>query len=448
MNRTQPPEDGTAQGDRLMSHLAAASELLAGRHFRRAEVEILRALSTTPSDVRALNLLALVRFKLGKLEEAQGTYREIAALQPSDANIQRNFGLVSLKMDRYDDAVAALERATRLAPDDLRAWSYLGYALAKSGDNTGAALAFRRGGQDLLAAQLEPAVAPVARVSTSEASASDVITSKVSNHAGKAAKAETAAPAPAPDVSVIGGQRTDVRSDELPAALALVARPEVPAPRQGVSLVSFVLAGLGLGSLSLPARAAAFSVEDEATVRASAALAWAGAPSWPTAFRRVRGRATDVPLGTKRDAFFRVSGGGQLWVAGPSGRWATVTLDDDIFYLREDAVLAFDSGVSWEAGRIPGDGLRLLQFRGSGRVALRFEQTPTAVRVISERPVFVPRARLYGWVGRIVSHGLRDADRLFQVHCEGEGVLLLDEGRSSRHHRRGRPAADADRKLA
>ncbi|HEX3693829.1 MAG TPA: tetratricopeptide repeat protein [Polyangia bacterium] len=440
-----PPDDHGAERDRLQSHLAAAGELLSGRHYRQAEVEILRALSNTHDDVRALNLLALVRFKLGKLDEARATYREIAALQPSDANIQRNFGLVSLKMERYDDAVTALDRATRLAPDDLKAWSYLGYALAKGGDSTGAALAFRRAGQDLLAAQLEPAVVPIADVSTSK------VTGASGNSSETAPAVAPAGPAPArEEVEVISGQPTNEAAalDPLPSTVAMtVEAPPVNAlatlapntdlmAEQTPSLVSFVLAGLGVGGLALAPDAVAFLVgDDDAYVRSDAALAWAGASPWRPAFRRVRGRATEQPLGRKRRGFFRVAGAGQLLVTGPAGHWTTVALDDDIFYLREDRVLAFDRGVSWEAGRIPGDRLRLLQFRGSGRVALQFDLPPSAVRVTSAHPVFVPRGRLYGWVGRIVPHALRGG-RLFQIQCEGEGVVLLDGGRSPRHHRR------------
>jgi hypothetical protein len=46
----------------------------------------------------------------------------------------------------------------------------------------------------------------------------------------------------------------------------------------------------------------------------------------------------------------------------------------------------------------------------------------------------VPRARLLGWVGHIVVHGRRPADPLFQVQCEGEGVILLDVAPVGLHH--------------
>ena len=108
-------------------------------------------------NVQALNLLALVRYKLGTLEEAHATYREIAGTAPQDAHARRNLGLIALKLGHVDEALPELEMAVRLAPGDDRAWSYLGYAYAKKGEVVEAAAAFRRAGQDALALELEHA---------------------------------------------------------------------------------------------------------------------------------------------------------------------------------------------------------------------------------------------------------------------------------------------------
>ena len=106
---------------------------------------------------QALNLLALVRFKMGRLEEAHATYREIAGAAPHDAGARRNMGLLSLKLGRLDEALPDLEMAVRIAPGDERAWSYLGYVYAKKGEVVQAAAAFRRAGQDALANELDQA---------------------------------------------------------------------------------------------------------------------------------------------------------------------------------------------------------------------------------------------------------------------------------------------------
>jgi len=138
-----------------LAHLATAGELVAARKLDEAEGEILRALAGLPTDPKALNLLALVRYKLGRLEDAHSTYREIAGATPQDAGARRNLGLLALKLGRLDEALPELEMAVRIAPGDERAWSYLGYTYAKKGKAVEAAEAFRRAGQDALASQLE-----------------------------------------------------------------------------------------------------------------------------------------------------------------------------------------------------------------------------------------------------------------------------------------------------
>ena len=140
-----------------MNHLASAGELVAAKRFGEAEGEILRALSDAPKNVQALNLLALVRYKLGRLQEAHATYREMAGASPQDAHARRNLGLIALKLGQVEEALPELEMAVRLTPGDERAWSYLGYAYAKKGEVVEAAAAFRRAGQDALALELEHA---------------------------------------------------------------------------------------------------------------------------------------------------------------------------------------------------------------------------------------------------------------------------------------------------
>ena len=154
-------------------------------------------------------------------------------------------------------------------------------------------------------------------------------------------------------------------------------------------------------------------------------LAGAGALAWQPAFRRTQGRRGTEPLGDEAGRFFRLTGAGDVWVAGAPARWLPVALTDDVLYVREDRVLAFDGQVSWEAGTVPGAGLRMLQFRGRGTVALELDEAPLAIKVTEDRPALLAGARLVGWVGRLVPHGARlDGGAPFQLACQGEGVVL------------------------
>ncbi len=427
----------------FVAHLASAGELVASKRFDEAEGEILRALSVAPTDAKALTLLALVRYKLGRFEDAYATYREIAGVAPHDAGARRNLGLLSLKLGRLDEALPELEMAVRLSPGDTRAWSYLGYAYSKKGEVVQAAAAFRRAGQDVLAGELDQ-VARVQRPPTPMLGGGSVGSGGSSGGGGSVGRPVALAP-PLPPMppSTAGGKRSSsVRrqpaepADDRAEAPAHLVRPaaevlEPPQPREvePVPLLSFVLARLGqAASPTIPPGAFRLSVADEGHARADAILAGSGAVKWEPGVRRAQGRVTSEPLGRPGGAsYFRLTGGGDVWIAGAADRWLPLRLADDVLYVREDRVLAFEGSLTWEAGEVPNTGLRMLQFRGRGTVALELPADAIDIKVTDDRPTLISAARLYGWVGRLVPHGDRMPGAApFQLGCQGEGVVLLE----------------------
>jgi uncharacterized protein (AIM24 family) len=401
-------------------HLASAGELVAARKFGEAEGEILRALADAPADTKALNLLALVRYKLGRLEDACSTYRQIAGVTPHDAGARRNLGLLALKLGRLDEALPELEMSVRIAPQDERAWSYLAYVYAKKGKVIEAAAAFRRAGQDSLAGELEHS-AKLQRPPTPLSRAS--LTRPVA----------LAPPLPAPASPSDGhearrGPRVEIAAHALPAAIDEPLGPPQPREAEPIPLLSYVLSRLGQSPApAAPAGALRLTIADEAHVRADAILAGSGALTWEAGFRRAQGRCSTEPLGSERRPYFRLTGAGEIWLAGAHGHWLPLRLADDVLYVREDKVLAFEGSLTWEAGTVPNAGLRMLQFRGRGTVALEVGEGPIALKVTDEKPTLLSGARLYGWVGRLVPHGERlPGAAPFQLACQGEGVVLLD----------------------
>jgi uncharacterized protein (AIM24 family) len=373
-------------------HLRRAGELIGAQRLPEGELEILKALALSPRDLRALKLLALVRFKLGRLAEAREVYRTAHEVAPEDAAVRLNLGLIALKLDWFEEAVSELESATRLGPEDQRAWSYLGYAYARTGAKARAAAAFRKAGQEEVAVEIERA-APATGLAAS------------------------LAPEP-------------VRPREAP-----VANPAEIATLQA-SATGFAVSHLfseGAGATRVHDGVLHLSVIGETHVRHSALLAAAGEVRVEEARRRRRGRVTDELLGSLDDLFVRCLGEGELWLTlPPKGRGlVALTLDQDVLYLREERVVAFDGDVVWESGRVPWDGLPLLQFRGSGRVVADAGPTDVvALRVSEGRSMTVARARLLGWLGRVVVQTRREPggdNPLPHVTCEGEGVLLLSK---------------------
>ena len=446
--------------DRFLDCMSSAADLVGGRRFREAEIEVLRALSIMPSDLRALKLLALVRFKLGRLDESRAICREIAARQPRDGGIRLKLGLIALKLDRVDESIQELETAARLAPDDPRPWSYLGFAYARRGERARAAAAFRRAGQETLARETETGTRAAPELETDAAGEAEAPEVSEASEAPEAPEDRLARPVAtlaangtlglAPGARMTAG--TAASSGVLPGAVPsrVFEDPSSSLGRGGSTAGAPVapLVGFTVSRLGPPPEhsawvgaAARLSITDGAYVRADAAVASAGVVRWEEANRRVHGRPTAERLGSAEAPFFRVRGrSGELFVAAPpgTGRLVPLQLEDDVLYLREDAVLAFEGTVSWEYGHIPRATVGMLQFRGRGLVAVCVRGEPGSVKVSPERPVQAAARNLLGWVGRVVAHGgLHDVGissvqaRLsspgpLPITCEGEGVVLLD----------------------
>ena len=451
-----PDAPPSAQGGRLLEHLSAAVRLVGAGRFRESEIEVLRALSMSPVDVQAMKLLALVRFKLGRLDDAHALCREMLAARPQDATIRLKAGVLALKTNRLDQAVQDLEMVVRAMPDNTRAWGYLGFAYERRGNRIPAAAAFRKAGQDEWADDLEgdPIIEVIEpRVDSGDGSEGPT----VSSEAAAALAAATVVGVSAEDGAESSDFDGPVRPRVPPSRWANDAGPAWDAPR---SRPTSPLVGTQATPLSLfattrlvPARApretqqATFSsgsharieVSSAILVRASAVFAFTGTGTWAAVQRMERGRESTRPLGTPESPFLRLLGQGQLLVQSPGddlsgaarARLVPLILEDDVFYVREDRVVAFDGTLSWEAGQLPRLGLSFLQFHGRGQVLVLAHHEVGAVKVTAETPARLSSRHVLGWWGRLVGQGTTTEDAAtpgppLDLTCEGDGVVFLD----------------------
>lgn len=417
---------GGADPQILQSRLRRASELVSAQRLPEAEAELLAARETAAGDLRVLKLLALVRFKLGRLAEAGEVYRDAAKVAPEDPAVRLNLGLIALKLEAFTEAAQELEAAVRAQPDDRRAWSYLGYAYARSGSSAAAASAFRRAGQHELAAEMERAATPSAH--SSEIAVVEGLPDEPARR-------------PEPEDSPSSTQATPrplLRSDATPGPTP-VPRPVLPPLDEPMTLGEFATArllSLGAASsnlVSLGDGVLRFQAGSETHVRESALLVALGVPGMTLARRRTRGHYGASDLAPPSDRFFRIDGGGDLLLCSPDAerRLVALSLERDVLYIEQERVMAWGDEVVWESGGVPGDAKPLLQFRGTGRVVILCGPAEiVAVRISEGEHQVVPTARLAGWLGQVVVQGQPAAAQpvlpgLEYVTCEGEGVLLL-----------------------
>jgi len=433
------PSTGSAQGasaalgetspeeHALLVRLRRTSELVSGQRLPDAEAELLAAKRQSPRDLRVLKLLALIRFKLGRLSESRQVYREASEVAPEDPTVRLNLGLIALKLESFAEAALELEAAVRLQPEDRRAWSYLGYAYARSASQAQAATAFRRAGQHELAAEMERAATPPSHAPDTAIVEGLPLDSPAEATGSRPLSSAMATPRPvrrleATPVPSLEPSSRPVLLDEM-ATLAgfttsrLLSLPSLSQP----------LASLGQGVLR-------FSAGAETHVRQSALLVALGGQGLSLARRRTRGHLSGDSLASDADRFFRVEGGGDLLLCSPDPEYGLIalSLDRDVFYVEEERVVAWGDEVVWESGSVPGDGKALLQFRGTGRVVLLLGHNElVALRIAEGDCMAVPTARLAGWLGRVVVQGQPASEGevavpgLHHVTCEGEGVLLL-----------------------
>lgn len=160
-----------------------------------------------------------------------------------------------------------------------------------------------------------------------------------------------------------------------------------------------------------------------------------GALEYEPAMRRSRGRDSDEPFNYGGGSpMHGVSGEGYLIAVAGDRKFTAVTLDDDILYLREDLVFAFETSLRWENGNVPGlrGKLPVVQFRGDGAVALRSSQPLVRVKLPAQGMVCVDASRLAGWIGRVIPRAVVPPEHgplgEVCVECTGEGVVLIDPG--------------------
>jgi hypothetical protein len=154
--------------------------------------------------------------------------------------------------------------------------------------------------------------------------------------------------------------------------------------------------------------------------------------AYELAMRRSRGHNTDEAFDHGGSQLHAVSGRGYLIAVPGKHIFSAVVLDDDILYLREDLVFAFEGSLRWENGNVPGlrGKLPVVQFRGDGALALRLSRPLVRVKLPAQGTVFVDAERLAGWIGRVIPRAVVPPPGgplgTMCVECTGEGIVLVE----------------------
>jgi len=154
--------------------------------------------------------------------------------------------------------------------------------------------------------------------------------------------------------------------------------------------------------------------------------------AYEPAMRRSRGHQTEERFEGDGMSMHVVTGKGYLIAAPGKHSFHAVVLDDDILYVREDLLYAFETTLRWENGNVPGlrGKLHVVQFRGDGALVLRLARSLVRVKLPPQGMVFVDADRLAGWVGRVIPRAVVPPTGgpmgTMCVECTGEGIVLVE----------------------
>lgn len=452
-----PPSSSFATEDFLF-HLYRGSELLQDNRVGEAKEELEHALALQPRDAEGQGLLGVVYFRLGLYDRAIRIYSDIVTARPHDLTPRLNLGLCYLKTGQHHLARETLEELLRVNPTHARAWGYLGLVFERSGEYEKAVHAFERAQQPNMARRMrlllqdrdgvEPVRTELSEVREVAAEAVHEL-EETQNAFSRAGPTEARAagrwhsvelgeeplpPASKPfRVRSLGAPRLDSK----PAAMdeAVPSAPPPAATASPRSLVDRLLLSPPEGT-RLHRRAAdivlvrllgTFALRLE---HVHALLPDTGEFSTAPLNRRARGRDLEEPLGGMRP-LLALSGEGSVVLH--ANALTVIELEKEFFYVREDRLVAFDTSLRHESGRLATgqmEHIPIVQFSGEGLIALRTSSALYAVEVKSDRSAKIRAADVVGWIGRLLPQPT-SGDGAFGmsgglVSFNGEGAVLLD----------------------
>jgi len=469
--------------------VARGSDLLKQGKLDDAQKAFAAALLLDDQNSKVLALLGLTYFRGGKLQQARPIYEDLVERLPTDASHRLNLGLVYLKLGDAEKAINSLEASRALDPSQGRAVSYLGLAYARAGRYTEAYRAFLLAGQRDLATEIEINLTAAEREQIhQQLERSGIPQPRSKMPAGlppsmpaitivpepepEPETDPTPLPAPAPAPPDVPGfdaavpdelRQSDSVQFVLPTAAPVVAMDGQSVISKAVEVASPAIAGVAsavphvaagstppipLSQLATDALvrpddgdeifevtqtgALVVRVTERIMTRLEGVHVTGGDLAYEPAMRRSRGHQTEDKFDHGGAQLHMVTGAGYLIALPGDRQFTAVTLDDDIFYLREDLVFAFEASLRWENGNVPGlrGRLPVVQFRGDGAVALRTAKPLVRIKLPAAGVVFVEAARLAGWIGRVIPRAVMPAAggpiNGVCVECTGEGVILVD----------------------
>ena len=123
-----------------------AKKYIAEENYVDAKDEIERVLDFSPSDDRALNLLAIIMLKLEQFGKAVKIYEELITRYPQTVSLRANLGVAYLKNNQHDNAIKEFSLVLQKEPENKTILKLYGKALLQLSKTDEAIAMFEKAG--------------------------------------------------------------------------------------------------------------------------------------------------------------------------------------------------------------------------------------------------------------------------------------------------------------
>jgi len=462
---SQVGPESTSSGEEFLFHLYRGSELLQDNCISEAKEELEQALAMQPQDVEGQGLLGIVYFRLGLYPRAIKIYREIVTACPTELTPRVNLALCYIKTGQLGLARQELETVISRAPERKRAWGYLGLVFERMGDLHKARAAFERAAQDHMVHRMDRLISAAEGSTDSDRperfevrqAAADAVAELETRHDATSAfvgaeSAETGSPAghwraiepgdaaiPPPARAPHGRVRDGARARMSLPPLSL-SPPAAEPGRRALTLSDLAEDSLlrfpsDPGIVQTSDKALLVRVREGFSVRQDTIGALLprgpGFTSQPL-MRRQRSQGGSEPMGGHTTPFVALDGQGDL-ILTARHPLVVVQIQSGFAYLRESALVGFDSTVHYEHGRLSALGdeaVSIVQLSGRGLAVFERRSKLRTLPVRVEQPATVRARLVLGWTGRLLTQPMEAKRAPNHAHgfvaFSGDGAVFLE----------------------
>ncbi|MBN1881798.1 MAG: tetratricopeptide repeat protein [Deltaproteobacteria bacterium] len=405
----------------------------------------------SPGNEAVQNLLGLIYFRLEIYNKCESVYRELVKKNPDMFTLRANLGLVYFKEEKYFDAVRELNEAVNLKQDYARAHNYLGLVYTELGKYKSAREEFLRAGSRTMAKKVDEVIAgnrdpstimidqrdegdtPQGAVPVGDLSLDPELKQMLDDfRQGKSLDVYENST----QVEHIGLKRgtdglleaethstndTSTTTDTSPSVTSTfsVDTDQSKQPDLQPNILNIDSTGISYG-------------------RVGGLIAVEGDVSFNAAKRIFKGKTAAEDLGGDDDPLVEINGVGRIMLSTGNRMVKIITLSaDTVFYIKESAIMAFQSGISWENGAIRIDdstALEIVHLKGAGDVAIQSEKTPVIKEITKKTPLKVNASSIIGWEGKIIPKVTEISQKKGKdghitvpfIELNGEGKVIIE----------------------